>query len=117
VSHTESWIRSRVCSNSGCVEVQFLRSEIRLRDSKSPDTGVISFTPEAWTRVLAALQAGKCLLKVDGVQFTPSTSGGLTVHAPATSPTPAVMLCFTEHEVTAFLTGVRTGEFDLPAAA
>jgi hypothetical protein len=117
VSLTEHWTKSHFSGGNGCVETRLADDKVQLRDSKSPADGVITFIPEAWTRVLAALQAGKCLLKVDGVQFTPSTSGGLTVHAPATSSTPAVMLCFTEHEVTAFRTGVIAGEFDLPAAA
>ncbi|MEU3899366.1 DUF397 domain-containing protein [Streptomyces sp. NPDC045251] len=38
-----------------CCEVAALPDEIRIRDSKSPDTSVLSFAPGVWTAALAWL--------------------------------------------------------------
>lgn len=42
-------------TDNNCCEVAALPDEIRIRDSKSPDTSVLSFAPGVWTAALAWL--------------------------------------------------------------
>ncbi|WP_216212621.1 DUF397 domain-containing protein [Amycolatopsis aidingensis] len=44
--------------NSNCVEVAFRGVAVAVRDSKSPDTGTLSFPAAAWRAFLAAGQRG-----------------------------------------------------------
>ncbi|MEB3371141.1 DUF397 domain-containing protein, partial [Saccharopolyspora mangrovi] len=45
-----------VGEGSACVEVAFLDEDIAVRDSKSPDTGVLAFPAESWRRFLTSLE-------------------------------------------------------------
>lgn len=40
---------------SACVEVAFIDEGIAVRDSKSPDTGVLAFSARSWRRFLTSL--------------------------------------------------------------
>ncbi|MEV5813928.1 DUF397 domain-containing protein [Streptomyces mutabilis] len=51
-----SWLRSTYSNKEGddnCCEIATLPGEIRVRDSKSPETAVVSFAPETWGIALA----------------------------------------------------------------
>ncbi|MET9776807.1 DUF397 domain-containing protein [Streptomyces sp. NPDC006367] len=55
---TVRWRKSTYSGNNedeACCEVAMLPDEIRIRDSKCPDSSVLSFAPDAWRAALALL--------------------------------------------------------------
>lgn len=52
------WRRSRACGSNACVEVAWADGLYHLRDSKTPDGPVLSFTPEEWSAFAAGVTAG-----------------------------------------------------------
>ncbi|WP_425524781.1 DUF397 domain-containing protein [Saccharopolyspora ipomoeae] len=45
-------------NDAACVEVAFLEEGVAVRDSKSPDTGVLAFPVDSWRRFLTSLDDG-----------------------------------------------------------
>jgi hypothetical protein len=58
---TGNWIKSSLSSYTGdCVEVQGLASEvIRVRDSKNPRGGILSFTVTEWDAFIGGVHNGE----------------------------------------------------------
>jgi len=54
-----TWRKSSrsMSGESNCVEIAVVDGEVWMRDSKSPDNGVIRFTPESWTSFIDAVKA------------------------------------------------------------
>ncbi|WP_405931701.1 DUF397 domain-containing protein [Streptomyces sp. NBC_00827] len=55
-----AWHKSTYCASSGsdCLEVAPLTPHIALRDSKNPDLGAFTVTPEAYTAFVNAAARG-----------------------------------------------------------
>lgn len=57
---TARWRRSSYSGGAGnggnCVEVALLDTTVALRDSKTPQSGVLDLTPRAWTHLRAAVR-------------------------------------------------------------
>jgi hypothetical protein len=55
------WRKSSYSSANGgnCVEITELPEGIAVRDSKNPDGGVLTFSPESWTALTKAIKAGQ----------------------------------------------------------
>ncbi|MEV5544347.1 DUF397 domain-containing protein [Saccharopolyspora shandongensis] len=53
------WFKSSrsIGSSDNCVEVRLLSRSVRVRDSKAPEDGVLSFGPAAWRTFLTSLKA------------------------------------------------------------
>ncbi|KAA5838381.1 DUF397 domain-containing protein [Saccharopolyspora hirsuta] len=53
------WFKSSksAAASDNCVEVRLLDNSVRVRDSKAPDDGVLSFESGAWGSFLAFLKA------------------------------------------------------------
>jgi hypothetical protein len=58
---SSEWIKSSFSSYTGqCVEVQGLRGDtIRVRDSKNPRAGILSFTTAEWDAFVAGVRNGE----------------------------------------------------------
>ncbi|NVI90601.1 DUF397 domain-containing protein [Actinomadura sp. BRA 177] len=53
------WRKSgRSSANGQCVEVADLAAEIGVRDSKAPDAGHLTFTPQVWAAFMTQAKAG-----------------------------------------------------------
>jgi hypothetical protein len=52
------WRKSSFSQNGDCVEVNFSREEVLVRDSKHPDQGILAFSPSEWSTFIASIQAG-----------------------------------------------------------
>jgi hypothetical protein len=57
----QGWIKSSLSFHNGnCVEVAGLADDIiRVRDSKNPRGGVLSFTPAEWDAFVGGVQLGE----------------------------------------------------------
>jgi hypothetical protein len=53
------WRRSTRCGGSGCVEVAMSNGEIALRDSKRPDSPVLTYTADEWRDFIAGVKDGE----------------------------------------------------------
>ncbi|MEU6270726.1 DUF397 domain-containing protein [Saccharopolyspora shandongensis] len=53
------WFKSSrsAAASDNCVEVWLRHDSVRVRDSKAPDDGVLSFSSSAWNDFLASLKA------------------------------------------------------------
>ncbi|TDD49875.1 DUF397 domain-containing protein [Saccharopolyspora elongata] len=53
------WFKSSrsAAASDNCVEVRLLAGSVRVRDSKAPEDGVLSFGSAAWRTFLASLKA------------------------------------------------------------
>ncbi|WP_425565935.1 DUF397 domain-containing protein [Pseudonocardia ailaonensis] len=51
--------RSSFCSMGQCVEARYTGSGVEVRDSKSPGTGALAFTPAEWTAFVAGVKNGE----------------------------------------------------------
>jgi len=53
--HNTSWRKSSYSqpNNNNCVEVAYSTTAVGVRDSKNPDHGRLTITPDQWTRVVA----------------------------------------------------------------
>jgi Domain of unknown function (DUF397) len=106
------WRTSSYSSNgTDCVEVAPLETGARIRHSKDPAGPVITFTSDQWRRWLDELISGEAGTANGAVFVTALLDGCWQVDAVALEAN----LHFTASEVTAFVRGVRAGEFDLDA--
>lgn len=46
--HAVLWRRSQACNPVECVEVALCEDRVLVRDSQSPEAGVLEFTPDEW---------------------------------------------------------------------
>lgn len=54
------WRKSRRSNNGGnCVEVADLVTKVGVRDSKVPDAGHVSFSPQDWTAFVTDIRDGR----------------------------------------------------------
>jgi hypothetical protein len=53
-----AWRRSSACAHSGCVEVQFDRTLVRVRNSERPEH-TVEFTADEWSAFLLGAMAGE----------------------------------------------------------
>lgn len=53
-----TWRRSSACAHSDCVEVQFDRAVVRVRNSHQPEQ-TVEFTQEEWVAFLRGAIAGE----------------------------------------------------------
>ena len=53
-----AWRRSSACSHSGCVEVQFDATLVRVRNSERPER-TVEFTTDEWSAFLLGAVAGE----------------------------------------------------------
>ena len=53
------WRKSSFCGSNACVEVAKSHGNYLLRDSKDPNSPVLSFTPDEWTAFVAGVSAGE----------------------------------------------------------
>jgi hypothetical protein len=53
------WRRASRCGNSSCVEVAMRGDEIALRDSKLPDSPVLTYTRDEWRAFVAGVKDGE----------------------------------------------------------
>lgn len=104
------WRTSTHSSNGAdCVEVEpSERGNVRMRHSKDPAGPTITFSDRQWSLWLAELTSGEISNTNGVVQVRVEQTGWVVM----SSETGAV-LRFTGNEVTAFLRGVRDGEFDV----
>ncbi len=58
---SQAWVKSSLSMyNGNCVEVAGLADDvIRVRDSKNPRAGVLSFTPAEWDAFVGGVQLGE----------------------------------------------------------
>ena len=56
---TMSWKKSTRSGGNGCVEVNKALPEVGVRDSKDPNSPVISFAPESWRTFVEQVRAGQ----------------------------------------------------------
>ncbi|MEV4675613.1 MULTISPECIES: DUF397 domain-containing protein [Actinomadura] len=50
---------SRSGQNGNCAEVAVLAAKVRVRDSKAPDAGHLSFNPQTWTVFVSDVRNGR----------------------------------------------------------
>ena len=53
------WRRSSKCTNGTCVEVARVADGYLVRDGKSPQSGVLSFTEAEWSAFTAGVKANE----------------------------------------------------------
>jgi hypothetical protein len=53
------WRRASRCTNSGCVEVAMNGVDIVVRDSKRPDSPVLTYSREEWRVFVSGVKAGE----------------------------------------------------------
>jgi hypothetical protein len=53
-----TWRKSSACAHSGCVEVQFERATVRVRNSRWPEQ-TVEFTADEWDAFLLGALAGE----------------------------------------------------------
>jgi Domain of unknown function (DUF397) len=53
-----NWRRASRCSNGGCVEVATTAHEVRIRDSKDPDSPELAFPRQSWQDFLERVKNG-----------------------------------------------------------
>jgi Domain of unknown function (DUF397) len=51
-----TWRKSTRSNSGGCLEVAIAHGIVLLRDSKRPDGLILSFTPRAWTALVAQVR-------------------------------------------------------------
>lgn len=55
-----AWVKTRRSEGAGaCVEVAHTDSAVGVRDSKNPDSPVLTFCPDTWTAFLSGVKAGE----------------------------------------------------------
>lgn len=52
------WRRSSFCGTGACVEVAKTNQNFLVRDSKDPNSPVLTFTPDEWTAFVSGVTAG-----------------------------------------------------------
>lgn len=55
---TDSWRKSSRCDSNGCIEVKLAESHVMVRDSKDPQSPVLSFPRASWQEFVAGIRAG-----------------------------------------------------------
>jgi hypothetical protein len=53
-----TWVRSRRCDSSSCVEAALVGDEIAVRNSQDPDGPVVVFSRDEWRAFLGGVQDG-----------------------------------------------------------
>ncbi|MBO2459254.1 DUF397 domain-containing protein [Actinomadura violacea] len=57
---TVKWRKSSYSGGTGeCVELAELAAKIGVRDSKAPDAGCLSFSPDVWAAFVADVRSGQ----------------------------------------------------------
>lgn len=108
---TLKWIRSSFCSTTTCVEVTSYLGRVLIRDSKQNGCDIqptIALDIERWHRLTTALMATPDIDETDAV-VTVARDGWVDVVDQAQG----TMLQFTQLEWTAFIAGLRAGDFGL----
>lgn len=59
---TSAWHRSSACGHTACVEVQFERAVVRVRNSQRPDQ-MVEFTNDEWAAFMRGARAGEFELR------------------------------------------------------
>ncbi|WP_194838267.1 DUF397 domain-containing protein [Nocardia sp. XZ_19_369] len=92
-----------------CVEVAHQHEHVLIRDSKDPDSPVISIPAEHWTAVLK--------MGIDAASGTVADVLAIAIHrdGSATITGHGVDLAYNPAEWEAFVKGAANGEFDRPA--
>lgn len=54
-----AWLRSSRCESNSCVEVAFSGQEVLVRDSKDPESPILSFPRPQWRDFIAAVHSGE----------------------------------------------------------
>jgi hypothetical protein len=55
---TMTWVKSRRCESSSCVEVAFVDDEILVRSSAQSDSPVLRFTADEWVAFVGGVRDG-----------------------------------------------------------
>ncbi|HKT03472.1 MAG TPA: DUF397 domain-containing protein [Rugosimonospora sp.] len=50
------WRKSTKSSQGACVEVAVFEQQVRVRDSKNREKGILEFSPDAWVAFVAGVQ-------------------------------------------------------------
>jgi hypothetical protein len=55
-----TWVKSSLSfANGNCVEVQDAPGEVRVRNSRDPGQGTLTFTPDEWDAFLGGIRNGE----------------------------------------------------------
>lgn len=106
------WFKSSFsASNSSCVEVQFNRENVLIRDTKDQGEGpTISVTADQWQKFLDELTCDSEKICPNGaMRINRSNSGAVLLE----SIESGIVLHFTDIEWAMFLAGVREDEFSI----
>lgn len=82
-----AWRVSSRCETGACIEWRLFNGAVEVRDSKNPDGRKLTFTDQQWTGIVGAICGGADVAQI------------------------LAPLTFTADEITAFVAGVRAGEF------
>jgi Domain of unknown function (DUF397) len=53
-----TWVKSRRCESSACVEAAVIGDQIAVRNSTSPDGPIVTFSMQEWRAFLGGVQDG-----------------------------------------------------------
>lgn len=111
------WFKSSLSHPNGneCVEVFFDAGSVHVRDSKDHGTGPsITVPAEHWQPFLDEAVGRAAALSNPTIRIDIEPTGAATLRSRRGAE---VVLSYTPGEWTAFVAGVRNGEFDLPTTA
>ena len=54
-----TWRRASRCASNGCVEIAFSGDSIVVRDSKRPDSPVLTYSSEEWASFIDGVKNGE----------------------------------------------------------
>lgn len=113
---SRGWFKSSHSNPNGnqCVEVFFDTGLVRIRDSKNGGAGPVLTVPAVhWASFLDEVTGRRPAGSNPAIQITCNAGGGATLRELCA---PSQLLSYTQGEWSAFVVGVRDGEFDLLAA-
>jgi Domain of unknown function (DUF397) len=58
-SSEQRWQRPTICASSSCVEVATIGDTIAIRDSKDPESPVLTYDRDEWQAFVAGVKAGE----------------------------------------------------------
>ena len=53
------WYKSSLSGADGCVEIRWRDTDIQVRDSKDPNSPVLTFTPKEWSAFVGGVNMGE----------------------------------------------------------